>query len=569
MLQGTGPRVLRYYASGWKTFTSGIELLPGVVRFDLDSGPDQQHTVVAGSHVYVPTAPTPPVVDAGVSLNVDEGGEILLVAGFVDVEASQAHSASVDWGDGSASQIGTVTQSDGLSGIVTANHVYVDDGVYTIEVCVTDNGNPDATGCSTVTATVANLAPTASITIIEDATFPGNQISLQAIATDPGTSDTLGYTWTVTHKAKVVATGTNPVIDFTPSEPGEYRVDLTVEDGDGKSTQANTTLTVPPAPPVVDAGVSLNVDEGGEILLVAGFVDVEASQAHSASVDWGDGSASQIGTVTQSDGLSGIVTANHVYVDDGVYTIEVCVTDNGNPDATGCSTVTATVANLAPTASITIIEDATFPGNQISLQAIATDPGTSDTLGYTWTVTHKAKVVATGTNPVIDFTPSEPGEYRVDLTVEDGDGKSTQANTTLTVPPAPPTTSAPPLPDPGSDPEPVPDPAPRPDPEPKTPHLTKSGMDAAKPSTGTEGSPPIGHPDAAGPSKTITGPATQAAETSVPESPGELPVEPTEEAAPISNQASDTDWAPALGWILAISAPLLLGLAFRRIRAGG
>ncbi len=380
VLQGTGPRVLRYYASGWKTFTSGIELLPGVVRFDLDSGPDQQHTVVAGSHVYVPTAPTPPVVDAGVSLNVDEGGEILLVAGFVDVEASQAHSASVDWGDGSASQIGTVTQSDGLSGIVTANHVYVDDGVYTIEVCVTDNGNPDATGCSTVTATVANLAPTASITIIEDATFPGNQISLQAIATDPGTSDTLGYTWTVTHKAKVVATGTNPVIDFTPSEPGEYRVDLTVEDGDGKSTQANTTLTVPPAPP---------------------------------------------------------------------------------------------------------------------------------------------------------------------------------------------TTSAPPLPDPGSDPEPVPDPAPRPDPEPKTPHLTKSGMDAAKPSTGTEGSPPIGHPDAAGPSKTITGPATQAAETSVPESPGDLPVEPTEEAAPISNQASDTDWAPALGWILAISAPLLLGLAFRRIRAGG
>ena len=61
VLQGTGPRVLAWWASGWRPFSNGVELLPGNVTFDFDTGPNQVHTVVAGATNYVPVAPTAPV----------------------------------------------------------------------------------------------------------------------------------------------------------------------------------------------------------------------------------------------------------------------------------------------------------------------------------------------------------------------------------------------------------------------------------------------------------------------------------------------------------------------------
>ena len=251
VLQGTGARVLRYRASGWQTFVDGIELLPLNVSFDLDVGPDETHTPIAGDMIYVPAAPTAPVVDAGMDLGSDEGSQVSLIGAYTDLEVSQTHAATIDWGDGSTVEPVVVTALDGLGGSLAAQHGFVDDGLYIVEVCVTDNGNPDATGCDGVEITVANLAPTVAITGLQD-TEVGLTIGLGSDVTDPGLNDVMGYAWVITQEGQVVATGDDPTLDFLPAGPGEHQVQLTVNDGDGGISVVEATFNATASPEPVD-----------------------------------------------------------------------------------------------------------------------------------------------------------------------------------------------------------------------------------------------------------------------------------------------------------------------------
>ncbi|MCI0545547.1 MAG: PKD domain-containing protein, partial [Actinobacteria bacterium] len=249
VLQGVGPRVLNYRTSAWFPFVDGVELLPLNVTFDLDTGPNEVHTPVAGAVIYVPTAPTSPTVDAGVDLLSDEGEVVAPVAPYLDLEAFLTHAATLDWGDGSPIEAGVVTAVDGLGGTVTGQHIYADDGVYMVTVCVTDNGNPDATGCDVVGVTVMNVAPTVSITGAADVET-GQTLGLDSQVTDPGASDAHTYSWVVSHNGTEMATGDSATLDITPTDSGLYEVSLTVDDGDGGVTISETAFgaVAPPAP---------------------------------------------------------------------------------------------------------------------------------------------------------------------------------------------------------------------------------------------------------------------------------------------------------------------------------
>ncbi|MCP3980843.1 MAG: DUF11 domain-containing protein, partial [bacterium] len=86
---------------------------------------------------------------------VTEGGTLDLLARFFDTDPTEMHTATVDWGDGEVESI-PVLEAGG-NGTAEGSHVYLDDGQYTVEVCVTDTaGN---TGCDTLALTVVNAAP--------------------------------------------------------------------------------------------------------------------------------------------------------------------------------------------------------------------------------------------------------------------------------------------------------------------------------------------------------------------------------------------------------------------------
>ncbi len=349
VLQGTGPRILAWFASGWHPFTNGAELLPGSVTFDFNTGPNQPHTVVAGATIYVPVAPTAPVVNA-LDQSAIEGQSLALSSvAFIDQEAGQTHRATIDWGDGSAPAAGLVVQANGLAGTVTGSHVFADDGTYTVQVCVSDDGNPDAAGCDTLQVTVANLAPVVTI-LGAGSGAEGTEVALSSLVADV---DPVTLSWVVSLNSATIATGTGPDIAFTPADEGLYDVSVTADDGDGGPASASRQVAVANLDPsvaitgspnsvaedqVVTLG-SVGEDPGlTDVLALAWNVTLDAAPvAIGSGADFSftpDQAGSYVVTLVVSDGDGGSATAQVV--------IEVIATPLPDPAPTPSASAPAT-----------------------------------------------------------------------------------------------------------------------------------------------------------------------------------------------------------------------------------
>ncbi|MCB1055579.1 MAG: choice-of-anchor A family protein, partial [Acidobacteria bacterium] len=137
--------------------------------------------------------------------------------------------------------------------------------------------------------------------------------------------------------------GSGASADFAFDEDGTYTIRLRVTDDSGEQDFASAEVVVSNLAPVVDAGPDQVLTEGDAATLLATvFTDAGALDTHTATVDWGDGTVGS-GVV---DDVSNTVAAGHDYPDDGVFPVEVCVTDDEG--ATGCDTLTITVENAVP-----------------------------------------------------------------------------------------------------------------------------------------------------------------------------------------------------------------------------
>ena len=100
-----------------------------------------------------------------------------------------------------------------------------------------------------------------------------------------------------------------------------------VDRGDGVSV--GPTIVFPNKPPVITevAGPEDPVTTGAEVTVVATFTEPNVSDAHTATVDWGDGTTTDATVVSDSGG--GTATGTHAYTEAGVYSVIVTVTDSG------------------------------------------------------------------------------------------------------------------------------------------------------------------------------------------------------------------------------------------------
>jgi hypothetical protein len=214
----------------------------------------------------------------------------------VDVPAlgtQENFTSAIDWGEGTV-DVGVLVEAPGgegalTTGTVSGSHVYGDDGIYTVTVCVTDDDL--ATTCDTFTVTVNNVAPVfddsvflgAAVTFasLDDAFLgrKGVQQTHEALATDIG-SDDLRYDWTFTY---------NPD-NFGGSLPPSPETESTTTFNDGSATG-----TLPFSDPAREEGAGLHPH----------------------------------GTFPFTSGDS----ANVTFAGPGVYTVDVQVTDdNGGTD---------------------------------------------------------------------------------------------------------------------------------------------------------------------------------------------------------------------------------------------
>jgi len=176
-------------------------------------------------------------------------------------------------------------------------------------------------------------------------------------------------------------------------------------------------------PPTVDAGLDATINEGSTFSSTGSFTDPDAD-TWTATVDYGDGSGEQpLGL----DGKS--FSLNHVYADNGVYTVLVTVDDGQG--GVGTDTATVTVLNVAPTVGpINAPGNPVQVGTEILASAAFADPGILDTHTALWDwgdgSSSAGTVAETGGSGSAEgrHTYGVPGMYTVHVTVTDKDGAS-------------------------------------------------------------------------------------------------------------------------------------------------
>jgi PKD repeat protein len=224
-----------------------------------------------------------------------------------------------------------------------------------------------------------------------------------------GSSDDVGiakYEWDWNNDGTYDATVTTATTAY--SFPNDYSgvIKLRVTDNTGLKSVDDATVTVANANPVPSLGGNITGLEGTPINFALTVTDPGINDTHTYSWNFGDG-----GTETQKN-------PSHTYTDNGSYQVTVIVRDNNN--GTGQTSVTATVANVAPTAEA----GGPYSGSvqqTITLTGSGSDPaGANDPLTYAWDTNNDGVYDINGQTAAANFATS--GTHTVKLKVSDGDG---------------------------------------------------------------------------------------------------------------------------------------------------
>jgi PKD repeat protein len=329
-----------------------------------------------------------PTVTTGSDLSVGEGETIYFSGIFTDPGLLDTHTIEWDFGDGNTD-----------SGTLTPTHAYGDNGIYTVNLTVTDDDG--GVGYDTLTVTVSNKAPSVSATMISSAQ-EGDTVNFGGSFTDPGFLDTHTIKWNF-------GDGNTDSGTLTPShvygDNGIYTVSLTVTDDDGGVGADSFSISVSNVAPTVSAGSDQTVDEGDTVNFGGSFTDPGFLDTHSIDWDLGDGNDAQ-----------NTLTPSHVYVEDGAYSVTLKVTDDDG--GSGSDQMDVKVINVAPSVNAGL-NKIVFEGDTVDFSGSFSDPGTLDTHTIEWDFGDGN--TASGT-----LSPShaygDNGIYTVTLTVTDDDG---------------------------------------------------------------------------------------------------------------------------------------------------
>ena len=361
-----------------------------------------------------------------------EGDLVVLSAPYSDAGIGDTHSATIDWGDTTSDVVDVVDGIDG-AGTLTAEHVYADNGVYTVTVTLTDDdGGVDS---DSFVIDVQNAAPQLLLGESQGGD-EGLLIELtDALLFDPGTLDTHSGTidWGDGSPADVL------VIDTVPDGPpgsvdglvgslhgshvyaddGVFTATFTLQDDDGGLNIGSFPVTVTNVAPKVDLGDDFEALEGDLIRLDPTVID-PAGVNDSLVFDW---------QVTASNGQpippGNAGTFEFTTFDNGFYTITLTVTDDDG--GVGSDELIVTVLNVAPTVgAVTVTPVDILKGDSVNLSGDFSDPVAADThtLFVDWGdgTVDEIILVAGARNFAVDHVYSDSGLFTVAVAIEDDDG---------------------------------------------------------------------------------------------------------------------------------------------------
>ncbi|MGH8582471.1 MAG: PKD domain-containing protein, partial [Gammaproteobacteria bacterium] len=324
-----------------------------------------------------------------------------------------------------------------LSGADTATPTFVADraGNYDVQLIVND-GQSDSTP-DVVRISTANSAPSAAAGPDQTA-FVGNTVTLDATASSDVDGDPITYRWSfTTQPAGSQALLSDPTASrpsFTVDKPGDYFIQLIVNDGKADSAPDSVQVSTQNSAPVADAGPDQSV-----------FVNtlVQLDGGGSRDVD-GDTLTYRWSLLNKPAGSTAVLAndqaVNPSFTVDkpGSYTVQLIVNDgtvDGAPDQTVVST-----QNSRPVADAGDDQTA-IVGNTVTLDGNGSQDADGDNLSFAWSlITQPSSSTAalTGaTTATPTFIPDQAGDYIAQLIVDDGQLASPPdtALVTVSVPP--------------------------------------------------------------------------------------------------------------------------------------
>jgi hypothetical protein len=384
------------------------------------------------SSAMCPVVNTAPVANAGPDQTVALGAQVTLDGTrSSDVDGNtltyQWSLTSVPTGSGAS-----------LANSTTAHPTFTADrpGQYVARLIVNDgtvNSAPATVTISTAnTAPVANAGPNQSVTM-------GSTVTLNGSGSTDADGNPLTYQWSfATVPAGSAATLVGPTTvhpTFIVDRPGNYAIQLIVNDGTVNSAPATVTVTTSNTAPVANAGADQSVTVGSTVTLNGGgSTDVDGNPL---SYDWSFVTVPAGSTTT----FSNPTAATPTFVADraGQYVVQLIVNDgtiNSMPDnviitATGGGPVenTPPVANAGPDQTVSI-------GATVNLNGSGSSDADRNTLRYQWALTGRP----TGSNAALSnpttvtpsFVADVAGQYIVQLIVNDGMADSAPDTVTIT-----------------------------------------------------------------------------------------------------------------------------------------
>jgi hypothetical protein len=288
------------------------------------------------------------------------------VGSFTTDTPSDSFSATIDWGDGTAASVATLSQN-GSTFTVSGTHTYAEDGSYPLSFTVTETGSsPDVKTSNTATVMVAEgtfiLQGASPITTPEGSPWTGTVATFQDPgSTDPPSDYTATIDWGDGTSTAGTITGSNGSYTVTGShtyadeiQSGSILVTVGEPAANFSLGPIGDDLTVTDADSLTGTGATFAATDAQQFSgPVATFSDTYTgalADDFTATIDWGDGSTSA-GTVTGSDG-SFTVSGTHTYgVAPGNYPVSVTLSDDSPGTATAQAASTAQVSAAAPAAT--------------------------------------------------------------------------------------------------------------------------------------------------------------------------------------------------------------------------
>jgi PKD repeat protein len=359
--------------------TIGVESLPPVTYANIEQ-------------VQVLGAPDQPLTSTAAAIAGIAGTPLsdVLVGSFSDASTGARASdftALVDWGDGTPATAGQVAAGGPGLFQVFGTHTYATAGTRTVLVTVADSGGASSLIAAGVTLTVndqgGSTAPIASQATIIPAPLEPQAQPVFGIVGMPIAPGTLVATFVTTPgsaaagKLAAQVDSGNGAVDavvspvpgsatsfqvttagpLTFSAPGTFPIRVTIEDHSGNPTSAAVaiaTATIGPAPLASLSTAPLTATAQTPLVAatVGSLTDLNplASPAnHSATIDWGDGSPSSVGTIIQPGGPGTplVVLGNHTYAEPGLFRVTTTVQALGG--------MLLTLANTAQVAGLPIV----------------------------------------------------------------------------------------------------------------------------------------------------------------------------------------------------------------------